>query len=285
MRKVSLVLASILFSAFAFSSPTSATSAIQAAGSITSITASCTGQGNADGVLTVSGAMTGQTVTLVLTAHKPSESTFTSTGVTKTIALIDGQSTYSFSLAIPTMYQDSSVYNTLRIEVAASTLTDGNTTKSVSFSCGAVVVTPTPTPSPSVIPSPSVSPSPSVIPSPSVSPSPSATATPTTVITGTPTGSPSVTVRPSASTSVLGSQTAPNQQATVSIGAGTTPMTQSQIAPSNASAGRTTTTNVAGVQGLPSTSTSSAPVIPAGALGLGLIVLGGVILRRAVVNS
>ena len=273
MRKVSLVLASILFSAFAFSSPTSATSAIQAAGSITSITASCTGQGNADGVLTVSGAMTGQTVTLVLTAHKPSESTFTSTGVTKTIALIDGQSTYSFSLAIPTMYQDSSVYNTLRIEVAASTLTDGNTTKSVSFSCGAVVVTPTPTPSPRVIPTPSVS------------PSPSATATPTTVITGTPTGSPSVTVRPSASTSVLGSQTAPNQQATVSIGAGTTPMTQSQIAPSNASAGRTTTTNVAGVQGLPSTSTSSAPVIPAGALGLGLIVLGGVILRRAVVNS
>jgi LPXTG-motif cell wall-anchored protein len=37
---------------------------------------------------------------------------------------------------------------------------------------------------------------------------------------------------------------------------------------------------VAGVQGLPSTSTDSAPAFPAAALGLAMIALGGVLLRR-----
>jgi hypothetical protein len=43
--------------------------------------------------------------------------------------------------------------------------------------------------------------------------------------------------------------------------------------------------NVAGVQGLPSTSTGSGPAIPLAALGLALMAVGGAILRRGTTQA
>ncbi|MDQ6859406.1 MAG: LPXTG cell wall anchor domain-containing protein [Chloroflexota bacterium] len=51
-----------------------------------------------------------------------------------------------------------------------------------------------------------------------------------------------------------------------------------QVSPSNDRGVQTSP--VAGVQSLPSTSTESAPTLPLAALGLGLMGIGGVLLRR-----
>jgi hypothetical protein len=103
---------------------------------ITTITVSCDTTGKACGVLTVNNPVGGETVTLVLTAHQTGSAVFTSTGVTTTITLVDGQTEYPFCITVPTQYLDTSVYNTLRIEVqSASAGIQGTDTKTLSFTC------------------------------------------------------------------------------------------------------------------------------------------------------
>jgi len=96
-----------------------------------------------------------------------------------------------------------------------------------------------------------------------------------TTNTTTTTGNGIVIFTPNG-TAVQGFQSAPN-----AVGA-VTPMVEqagaAQAAPSAVQGAQTSP--VAGVQGLPSTSTESAPAIPLAALGLAMMGLGGALLRR-----
>ena len=97
--------------------------------------------------------------------------------------------------------------------------------------------------------------------------------TTTTTTTTTTTG---IVIFTPNGTAVQGFQTAPN-----AVGAVTPTVEQpgaAQAAPSAVQGAQTAP--VAGVQGLPSTSTESAPAIPLAALGLVMMGLGGALLRR-----
>ena len=154
------------------------------------------------------------------------------------------------------------------------------------------VVTPTPTPVVTPTPTPVVTPTPTPVVTPVVTPTPTPAvipSLPSVVPSLIPPVIPSVvpSVVPSVIPAVLGVETAPgNAVGTVSpivespggsIQNAPNPVTVNAV---NGVVNGVQTAPIAGVQSLPSTSTDGAPTIPLASIGLVMLGLGGVILRR-----
>jgi hypothetical protein len=88
-----------------------------------------------------------------------------------------------------------------------------------------------------------------------------------------------VIITPPGSTAVQGFQTPPTNAVGVVTPSVEVPGGSNQQSPNGAVNG-SQSSPVAGVQGLPSTSTDSTPTMPLGLLGLGILGLGGALLRR-----
>lgn len=109
---------------------------------IVSISENCT-NGTTTGTLTVLNPVAGDTVTLEVYAHSIVTGDWVATGATDIITMVANQTTYSYSISnIPSQYLDTSVYNTLRVQVYSTTGTfAGTTTKGVSYVCGTATTT------------------------------------------------------------------------------------------------------------------------------------------------
>jgi len=127
--------------------------------SITSITAQCSSGDKACFQVTVTDPAPG-TITLMLTAHTPSEKDFVDTGLRQTITLVAGQTTYNGCFTGISAVLQGHNFNTLRVEVLSSTVPNitGTTAKSQSFSCEGSSESPPPSPPSSPPSSPPPSP-------------------------------------------------------------------------------------------------------------------------------
>jgi len=171
---------------------------------ITSITADCTG----NGTITVNNAVTGATITLVLTFKSPGDSTFTATNNTTTITLVAGQTSFPFTIDTTTGVPSSA--NTVRVEVQSTSIpVDGTDTKSVSFGpCGTA---PTATATNTVVPSPTATATATTQPTATATTQPTATATTQPTATATTQPTATATTQPTATATTQPTATATTQ--------------------------------------------------------------------------